>query len=219
MILTCLLLAGQLGSSVEAAAPEWESTPAFSKSLTKYKAALTKLREQPFRPTHVDTEASSATAATARKTFSIGPENKFWLDGKPLHIHAGAMHYWRVPKPYWKDRLLRLKAMGLNTVETYVPWLYADPDGEGWPLTGRRDDHLEFLDVAASLGLFVVLRPAPYICAEFDFGGIPPRLRLQGPLRTYDMRYDFADVAGVSTHSGGTVLVFLRRSVNSQRLW
>ncbi len=96
----------------------------------------------------------------------------FFLDGKKIVIHSGAIHYFRVPKEYWYDRLLKLKECGFNTVETYVAWNMHEK------IEGQFDfsdnlDLAEFLSIANSLGLLAIVRPGPYICAEWEFGGFP----------------------------------------------
>ncbi|XP_074535593.1 beta-galactosidase-1-like protein 2 [Halichoeres trimaculatus] len=96
----------------------------------------------------------------------------FTLEGKPLRILGGSIHYFRVPRPYWEDRLLKLKACGLNTLTTYVPWNLHEPERGVFNFEDELD--LEaYLHLAARLGLWVILRPGPYICAEWDLGGLP----------------------------------------------
>ncbi len=97
---------------------------------------------------------------------------EFFIDGKPMHVYSGAMHYFRIPRPLWKDRLLKLKECGFNTVETYVAWNLHEPkegvfDFEGWNDLGA------YLDLAKELGLYAIVRPGPYICAEWEAGGFP----------------------------------------------
>ena len=101
--------------------------------------------------------------------------DQFYLDGKPFVVRAGAIHYFRVPREYWKDRLEKLKACGLNTVETYVSWnLHEKKQGE-YDFSDMLDIR-EFISIARQLGLYVIVRPGPYICAEFDCGGFPAYL-------------------------------------------
>lgn len=99
-------------------------------------------------------------------------KSDFILNGKPLRILSGAIHYFRVVPEYWKDRLLKLKGMGLNTVETYVPWnLHEEVRGQ-FKFNGNL--HISaFVKLAHELDLFVIIRPGPYICSEWDFGGLP----------------------------------------------
>ena len=96
----------------------------------------------------------------------------FLLNGQPFRFFAGAIHYFRVPREYWKDRLLKLKACGFNTVETYVAWNAHQPTPESFDYTGILDLPA-FLETAQELGLYVILRPGPYICSEWEFGGLP----------------------------------------------
>ncbi|KAM6157580.1 beta-galactosidase-1-like protein 2 [Rhynchocyon petersi] len=103
----------------------------------------------------------------------------FMLEGSTFWIFGGSVHYFRVPRQYWKDRLLKLKACGLNTLTTYVPWNLHEPERGNFDFSGNLD--LEaFIWMAAELGLWVILRPGPYICSEIDLGGLPSWL-LQDP--------------------------------------
>lgn len=97
---------------------------------------------------------------------------KFYMDGEEFHIYSGAMHYFRIPQEYWEDRLLKLKAAGLNTVETYVPWNFHEPKKGQFNFEGMLDIE-KYIKLAQDLGLYVIVRPGPYICAEWDFGGLP----------------------------------------------
>lgn len=94
-----------------------------------------------------------------------------WED-KPFRILSGAIHYFRVVPEYWEDRLIKLKACGLNTVETYLPWNLHEPEEGRFCFDGLADVE-RFVRLAGSLGLHVILRPSPYICAEWEFGGLP----------------------------------------------
>jgi beta-galactosidase len=96
----------------------------------------------------------------------------FELDGKPFQIISGAIHSARVPRAYWRDRLRKARAMGLNTVETYVFWNIHETSPGNFDFTGQ-NDIAEFVREAQQEGLFVLLRPGPYVCAEWDFGGYP----------------------------------------------
>ena len=97
---------------------------------------------------------------------------KFYMDGEEFHIYSGAMHYFRIPEEYWEDRLLKLKAAGLNTVETYVPWNFHEPQKGKFNFDGMLDIE-RFIKTAQDLDIYVIVRPGPYICAEWDFGGLP----------------------------------------------
>ncbi|QJD88406.1 glycoside hydrolase family 35 protein [Cohnella herbarum] len=98
--------------------------------------------------------------------------NRFIWNGQPIRILAGAIHYFRIVPEYWQDRLLKLKACGFNTVETYVPWNMHEPT-EGRFEFGGMADLVRFVETAGELGLHVIVRPSPYICAEWEFGGLP----------------------------------------------
>lgn len=104
------------------------------------------------------------------KKFEIKEE--FLLDGEPLKILSGAIHYFRVLPEDWYHSLYNLKALGFNTVETYIPWNIHEPKEGQFNFSGRYDIK-KFVEVAEDLGLYVILRPSPYICAEWEFGGLP----------------------------------------------
>ncbi|MEW2557227.1 glycoside hydrolase family 35 protein [Streptomyces griseorubiginosus] len=115
--------------------------------------------------------------------FSTG-ETDFLLDGRPVRLLSGALHYFRVHEAQWGHRLAMLRAMGLNCVETYVPWNLHEPR----PGDFRDADALgRFLDAAQEAGLWAIVRPGPYICAEWENGGLPHWLR--GRARTSDEVY------------------------------
>ncbi|HOJ48328.1 MAG TPA: beta-galactosidase [Bacillota bacterium] len=99
-------------------------------------------------------------------------DGKFYLDGEEFTILSGAIHYFRVHPDYWRDRLLKLKACGFNTVETYICWNLHERKEGTFDFSGRLD-LVRFIKEATELGLKIILRPGPYICAEFDFGGLP----------------------------------------------
>lgn len=96
----------------------------------------------------------------------------FYWNGEPLKIISGSIHYFRVVPEYWEDRLLKLKAMGCNTVETYIPWNIHEPKENEFNFEGINNIH-QFIQTAHDLDLFVIVRPSPYICAEWEFGGLP----------------------------------------------
>ena len=113
-----------------------------------------------------------AAQAQQKHTFDI-KDGQFRYDGQPTQIHSGEMHYARVPQPYWRHRLRMMKAMGLNTVATYVFWNYHHPAPGVWDFKTGSHNLAEFLKTAQEEGLFVILRPGPYACAEWEFGGYP----------------------------------------------
>ncbi|MEV6810368.1 beta-galactosidase family protein [Streptomyces sp. NPDC051132] len=119
--------------------------------------------------------------------FTVG-ESGFLLDGRPVRVLSGALHYFRVHEAQWEHRLGMLRAMGLNCVETYVPWNLHEPR----PGTYRDVAAVgRFLDAVHAAGLWAIVRPGPYICAEWENGGLPAWLT-GGPgvrVRTRDERY------------------------------
>ncbi len=106
----------------------------------------------------------------------------FYLNNEPFQIISGGIHYFRVVPEYWTDRLEKLKAMGCNTVETYIPWNMHEPKKGEFHFEGMLDIK-KFADTAKELGLYVILRPSPYICAEWEFGGLPAWLLTEEGLR------------------------------------
>lgn len=114
-------------------------------------------------------------------TFSIG-ETNFLLNGQPFQIKAGEIHPARIPHEYWADRLQMMHAMGLNTVSIYTFWNQFEPRAGEFNFTGDADV-AEFVRLAQAEGLWVILRPGPYVCAEWEFGGYPWWL-----LKDHDMK-------------------------------
>ncbi|WER14752.1 glycoside hydrolase family 35 protein [Elizabethkingia miricola] len=106
-----------------------------------------------------------------KSTFEI-KNGHFLLNGKPFSIHSGEMHYPRIPQEYWKHRLQMMKAMGLNAVTTYVFWNYHEESPGKWNWSGEKDLK-KFIKTAQEVGLYVIIRPGPYVCAEWEFGGYP----------------------------------------------
>jgi len=104
-------------------------------------------------------------------TFTLSDQN-FMLDGKPFQMISGEMHYPRVPREAWRARMKMAKAMGLNTIGTYVFWNLHEPQKGHFDFTGN-NDVAEFVRIAKEEGLWVILRPSPYVCAEWEFGGYP----------------------------------------------
>jgi len=113
----------------------------------------------------------------------------FYLDGKSFKILSGAIHYFRVPPEDWYHSLYNLKALGFNTVETYVAWNLHEPREGEFHFEGALD--LErFLQTAQDLGLYAIVRPSPFICAEWEFGGLPAWLLTKNMrLRSSDPAY------------------------------
>lgn len=133
--------------------------------------------------------AASAPAQRAPHRFEIG-ETDFLLDGKPFVIRSGEMHAARIPREYWRHRLEMVRAMGCNTVCAYLFWSQHEPREGSFDFTGQADV-AEYCRLAQAAGLWVILRPGPYACAEWDFGGFPWWLLKTKDiaLRTRDARY------------------------------
>ena len=116
-------------------------------------------------------------------------KEEFYLDGKPFKILSGAIQYFRLHPDQWRDTLYNLKALGFNTVETYIPWALHEPQEGQFQAEGMLDFEAYF-KLVEEMGLYLIVRPTPYICAEFDFGGLPAwllrypsmRLRVNHPL-------------------------------------
>ena len=109
-------------------------------------------------------------AETHARSFEIGDED-FLLDGEPFRILSGAIHYFRVHPEQWTDRIREARLMGLNTIETYVAWNAHEPLRGEWDATGWNDLGA-FLDAIAAEGMYAIVRPGPYICAEWTNGGL-----------------------------------------------
>lgn len=128
--------------------------------------------------------------AQNRHSFSLSP-TAFLLDNKPFQMISGEMHPARIPKEYWRHRIQMAKAMGCNTIAAYVFWNYHEPVKGQFDFSSENRDIAEFIRLAQQEGMWVLLRPGPYVCAEWEFGGLPPYL-LQIPdikVRCMDHRY------------------------------
>ena len=144
---------------------------------------------------------------------------EFWMYGRPIRILSGSIHYFRVPHKYWTDRLMKAKAMGLNTVMTYVPWnLHESSPGK----FNFREmyDVSNFIQEAQRLDLNVIVRPGPYICAELDFGGLPSWLLRDDNMKVRSMYKPFLTavdryfdkllpmLAKLQANRGGPIIAF-----------
>jgi len=138
------------------------------------------------------TAISYSAHPQAKHSFAITNGN-FLYDGQPIKIYSGEMHYERIPAPYWRHRLKMVKAMGLNAVATYVFWNYHETAPGVWDWkTGNRNIR-QFVKTAAEEGLMVILRPGPYSCGEWEFGGYPWWLQKEKKLVIRTMNEPFLD--------------------------
>ncbi|CAH8654038.1 unnamed protein product [Heterobilharzia americana] len=120
--------------------------------------------------------------ANPKRSFTVNQVNHvFMKDGAPFQYVSGSIHYSRIPKAYWGDRLYKMKAAGLDAIQIYVPWNFHQPEEGVFDFTGDRN-LTDFLNLALSLDLLVIARVGPYICAEWDFGGLPAWLLRLNPL-------------------------------------
>lgn len=138
------------------------------------------------------TAISYSAYPQAKHTFAITNGN-FLYDGQPIKIYSGEMHYERIPAPYWRHRLKMAKAMGLNAVATYVFWNYHETAPGVWDWTTGNRNIKQFVQTAAEEGLMVILRPGPYSCGEWEFGGYPWWLQKEKKLVVRTMNEPFLD--------------------------
>ena len=158
-----------------------------------------------------------APAPAPPHTFALG-DKQFLLDGQPLQLISGELHYPRIPREAWRARLKMAKAMGLNTIGTYVFWNVHEPQPGQFDFTGN-NDVAAFVRMAQEEGLWVTLRPSPYVCAEWEFGGYPywlqniPGLKVRSQEPQYIAAYQRylravgQQLAGLQVNHGGPILM------------
>jgi beta-galactosidase len=132
----------------------------------------------------------SVQAQKSKHTFKFGP-SEFLLDGQPFQIISGELDPARIPEEYWQHRIQMVKAMGCNTISSYVFWNYHESEEGVYDFTTENHNLAEFFKIVQEEGMWLILRPGPYVCAEWDLGGIPSYL-LRIPdikLRSMDQRY------------------------------
>ena len=159
----------------------------------------------------------SSCLTSRSKRFEI-KQGQFYLDNKDIQLICGEMHYPRIPQEYWRDRLKRAKAMGINTVSAYVFWNYHERQSGVFNFEGQAD-LAKFIKMAKEEGLYVILRPGPYVCAEWDFGGYPSwLLKEEGMVyRSNDERFLAAceryinrlgeELSSLTIENGGPILM------------
>lgn len=166
--------------------------------------------------------ASSVSAQISDSPYvsngSLTFQNRtFYLDGNPLRILSGSLHYFRVVPEYWWDRMRKMKACGLNTLTLYVPWNLHEPYPGKYNFKGILDLR-RFINMAHRAGLYVIFRPGPYICSEWDYGGLPPWLLrdpdmkvrtnyhgYQSRVQSYFSRL-MSEVSDLQHHKGGPII-------------
>ncbi len=154
---------------------------------------------------------------SAQKRFEAG-DGTFMLDGKPFVVKAAELHYPRIPQPYWEHRIQLCKALGMNTVCLYVFWnIHEQKPGE-FDFTGQ-NDLAAFCRLCQENGMYVILRPGPYVCAEWEMGGLPWWLLKKKDIRLREDDPYFmervaifekevaAQVAGLTIEKGGPILM------------
>lgn len=162
--------------------------------------------------------SSQLFAQSIKHQFSFN-KNEFLLDGKPFQIMSGEMHPARIPQEYWRHRIQMAKAMGCNTIAVYIFWNYHEIKENVFDFTTSNKNIAAFIKICQEEGMWVLLRPGPYVCAEWDFGGLPTYL-LKIPdikLRCMDSRYMNAvtryvnrlskEVASLQCSKGGPILM------------
>jgi len=130
--------------------------------------------------------AANATRPDGRPHRFELSRQQFLLDGEPFRIMSGEMHPIRIPAEYWRQRIRMAKAMGLNTIAVYLMWNALEPEPGVFDLKSGNRDFARFIKLCQEEGMWVYLRPGPYVCAEWDFGGLPPYLLRHPHIRVRD---------------------------------
>ena len=110
-------------------------------------------------------------AKSTKHTFEVGSK-AFLLDGKPFTVKAAEVHYTRIPREYWEHRIQMCKALGMNSICIYIFWNAHEPQEGVYDFSGN-NDVAAFVRLAQKHGMFVIVRPGPYVCAEWEMGGLP----------------------------------------------
>ncbi|MDE6629388.1 MAG: beta-galactosidase [Muribaculaceae bacterium] len=161
---------------------------------------------------------SAAEAPQPEKGSFTAGKGTFLLNGEPYVVKAAELHYPRIPRPYWDDRIKKCKALGMNTVCLYVFWNAHEPEKDTFDFTGQNDLRA-FVKLCQENGMNVILRPGPYVCAEWEMGGLPwwllqkkdVRLREQDPFfmeRVNKFQQQVAaQVADLTVADGGPIIM------------
>lgn len=159
-----------------------------------------------------------AAQATAQNTFTTG-KNQFELNGKPFIIRAAELHYPRIPKEYWEHRIKMCKAMGINTICVYLFWNLHEQKQGVYDFSGQ-NDVAEFVKLVQKNGMYCIVRPGPYVCAEWDMGGLPWWLLKKEDIQVRTLNDDFfmqsaeaylkragAELCGLQIQNGGNIIM------------
>ncbi|MDR3142004.1 MAG: beta-galactosidase [Tannerellaceae bacterium] len=156
-------------------------------------------------------------SCSKKETFEVG-DKTFVLNGKPFVVKAAEMHYPRIPQEYWEHRIRMCKALGMNAICLYVFWNIHEPEEGQFDFTGN-NDVAAFCRLAQKHGMYLILRPGPYVCAEWEMGGLPwwllkkkdIALRTQAPYFMERVRLFMAEVGkqlgGLQLANGGNILM------------
>lgn len=157
-------------------------------------------------------------AAPHKEDRFVIKDGKFLLEGEAIQLICGEMHYPRIPREYWEDRIIRAKAMGLNTISAYVFWNFHERTEGEFDFKGQADI-AEFVRLAQKHDMFVLLRPGPYVCAEWDYGGYPSWLMQKKDLQIRSSDPKFIElcsrylnklgeqIAKYSINNGGNIIM------------
>ena len=116
--------------------------------------------------------ASAAIPSAENRGSFVAGKGQFLLNGKPFVVKAAELHYPRIPRPYWDNRIKLCKALGMNTICLYVFWNAHEAQPGQFDFTGQ-NDLAAFCRLCQKNGMYVILRPGPYVCAEWEMGGLP----------------------------------------------
>ena len=145
-----------------------------------------------------------APASAKGGTFAAG-DKTFVLNGEPFVVKAAELHYPRIPRPYWEHRIKMCRALGMNTICMYVFWnIHEQREGE-FDFTGQ-NDIAEFCRLAQKNGMYVIVRPGPYVCAEWEMGGLPWWLLKKKDIRLREQDPYFMECVGRFMHKVGEQL-------------
>lgn len=148
-------------------------------------------------------------SATSKITFT---NRSFVINGKPSWVYSADMEYWRLPRELWLDRLMRAKRAGYNAITTYVAWNLHEPIRGRWHF----EDNLDldaWLSLIDSLGLYAIMRPGPYICAEVDFGGFPPWLAVVPDIKIRGTNAQY--LAAVDAYYGKVIPIIAKHQITN----